>query len=225
MSLASSLRHQFGKPEGFLGQVAGWIMANRPSNRERNRWTVDLLGLQPNARVLEIGHGPGLAIAMAAKKVTNGKVVGLDHSAAMHAQAASRNAAAIRDGRVELRLGGFEMLATLPGPFDDVFAVNVFQFLRDPDNAAEPACECQYDPSLGAMPDRRQALDGIKRVMKPNGLLAITYMPRHENAVPQDADRFADKLARDMAAAGFHSVHVEKVDLKPLPAVCVLGRA
>ncbi len=225
MLLISSLRHQFSKPEGVLGQIAGLIMANRPSNRERNRWTVDLLELQPNHRVLEIGHGPGLAIALMAEKAVGGKVVGIDHSAIMHAQASSRNAAAIRDGRVELLLGGFELLPALPGLFDEVLAVNVFQFLRDPDHSDEPACECQYDPSLGPMPGRRQALGNIKRVMKPDGLLAVTYMPRSQNAVPRDAGRFADKLARDMAAAGFHGIRVEKLDIRPMPAVCILGRA
>ena len=225
MLLVSSLSHQFGKPEGLLGQLAGLIMANRPSNRERNRWTVDLLELQPCHHVLEIGHGPGLAIVLVAEKAIGGKVVGIDHSAVMHAQASSRNAAAIRDGRVELLLGGLELLPALPGPFDDVLAVNVFQFLREPDNSGEPTCECQDDPSLGPMPDRRQALGSIKRVMKPDGLLAVTYIPRSQNAVPLDADRFADKVGRDMAAAGFHGIRVEKLDIKPMPAVCILGRA
>jgi len=34
---------QFRRPHGVLGRVAGWVMANRPSNRRRNMWTVGLL--------------------------------------------------------------------------------------------------------------------------------------------------------------------------------------
>jgi hypothetical protein len=46
---------QFGHPRGMAGSVAGWVMARRPSNRQRNRWVVSLLDVQPTDRVLEIG--------------------------------------------------------------------------------------------------------------------------------------------------------------------------
>lgn len=41
--LVATVYRQFHKPTGFLGRIAGWILANRPSNIERNRWTVDQL--------------------------------------------------------------------------------------------------------------------------------------------------------------------------------------
>lgn len=53
---------QFGHPRGPLGHLAGWIMGARASNRERSRWAVSLLDIEPTDRVLEIGFGPGLAI-------------------------------------------------------------------------------------------------------------------------------------------------------------------
>jgi hypothetical protein len=31
---------QFSRPHGRLGCAAGWIMVNRPSNRQRNEWTL-----------------------------------------------------------------------------------------------------------------------------------------------------------------------------------------
>ena len=58
MSLVTPVYRQFRRPTGLLGRLAGWIMANRPSNIERNRWTVDLLRVQPADHVLEIGFGP-----------------------------------------------------------------------------------------------------------------------------------------------------------------------
>jgi hypothetical protein len=60
MGLVTIAHRQFRRPTGLLGRLAGWIMANRPSNIERNRWTVDLLNVQPSDHVLEIGFGPGL---------------------------------------------------------------------------------------------------------------------------------------------------------------------
>ena len=53
-------------PRGAAGSVNGWVFAHRPSNRQRNRWAVSLLGVQPADQVLEIGFGPGLAIAQLA---------------------------------------------------------------------------------------------------------------------------------------------------------------
>lgn len=225
LTLAYDLRRQFGKPEGWLGRVAGWIMAWRPSNRDRNRWTVGLLGLRPTDRVLEIGHGPGFAAGLAAEQVPQGMVVGLDHSAVMHAQASARNAAFVRQGRMVLVQGGFEGLAAFSEPFDKVFAVNVFQFLPDRGRNPEIHCECGDFPGQETLPDRPQALRAVKSAMKPGGTLAVTYMPRHANAVPQDAERFAAVLAREMADAGYPGVRIEKLDLKPIPAVCVLGTA
>lgn len=60
---------QFGHPQGTGGSVAGWVMAHRPSNRQRNSGVISLLDVQPTDRVLEIGFGPGLAIADLSRRV------------------------------------------------------------------------------------------------------------------------------------------------------------
>src|SRR3954451_6028809 len=49
------LLDQFRHPRGPLGHLAGTIMAHRRSNIDRNKWTVDLLDLTPDARVLVSG--------------------------------------------------------------------------------------------------------------------------------------------------------------------------
>jgi hypothetical protein len=67
-------------PRGAAGSVTGWVMAHRPSNRQRTRWVVWLLGVRPADRVLEIGFGPGLAIAELARAGA-GHVYGVDHPA------------------------------------------------------------------------------------------------------------------------------------------------
>jgi len=63
MTLINKVYAQFRRPSGLLGRLAGWIMANRPSNIERNRWTVDLLNIKETDHVLKLGFGPGLSIA------------------------------------------------------------------------------------------------------------------------------------------------------------------
>jgi ubiquinone/menaquinone biosynthesis C-methylase UbiE len=122
--LAMAIRAQFRQPRGVVGWLAGWEMALRSSNRQRNVWAVGLLGVGPTDRVLEIGCGPGLAIRELSRRATQGLVCGVDHSAVMVRQATQRNAAAVRAGRVDLRLGAAEQLPAFTEPFDKVLVVN-----------------------------------------------------------------------------------------------------
>jgi cyclopropane fatty-acyl-phospholipid synthase-like methyltransferase len=201
MSLGAKFVAQFGKPEGQLGAFAGWIMANRGSNRRRNEWTVELLEIAPGDRVLEFGCGPGLALAAAAARATSGRVVGIDHSSVMIEQARARLKKLGLDARVELRLGGVDALAALPGPFDKILSVNVVQFVPD-------------KPALFAL---------LLRLLAPNGRLATTYMPRHRGATAAEARQTGEELKKVMTATGFSHIRIEELPLKPVPAVCVIG--
>lgn len=200
-SFTQSLRAQFGRPTGFWGRVAGMIMANRPSNKERNAWTVSLLDVQPDDRVLEIGFGPGLAIERISQIAHHGFVGGVDHSEAMLRQARNRNAAAIRQGRVDLRLGGVQELPAFGEPFDKILAVNSFQF---------------WDAPL----DRLKELRGL---LNPGGVIAITMQPRWQGATNEDAQKVGKEIVAQLAQAGFSRVSQEIKPLKPASAVCVLG--
>jgi ubiquinone/menaquinone biosynthesis C-methylase UbiE len=202
MSLIGTVYRQFHQPTGVLGRLAGWIMATRPSNIERSRWTVNVLKLQPTDHVLEIGFGPGLAIQQVARLVPTGHVVGIDHSALMVKQAGRRNQAAIEAGLVDLKLGSFEMLPKFRETFDKIYSVNVLQFLRD----------------------RSEVLQLIRSALKPNGLVATTVQPRQRGATAADTHAFGRQLSKELIDAGFREVTVEELDLKPVPAVCVLAR-
>src|SRR5215470_16638105 len=132
-TLALAIRSQFMWPRGCAGWLAGWAMALRSSNRQRNVWAVDLLGVEPTDRVLEIGFGPGIAIRELSRRATHGLVCGVDHSDVMVRQATRRNAAAIRAGRVALPCGAAEHLPAFAEPFDKVLAVNNMGMWREPD--------------------------------------------------------------------------------------------
>ena len=98
--MMTQIYRQFENPRGALGALACFVMSHRPSNKARNRWTVDLIAPEPNARVLEIGCGPGLALAAMCDRISTGRVVGLDHSPLMLVQAAKGNTRAIEEGRL-----------------------------------------------------------------------------------------------------------------------------
>ncbi len=197
------LVQQFGKPSGPLGVLAGLIMSVRPSNRVRNLRTLELLDIQPADSVLEVGFGPGLAVARAAELASAGKVVGIDHSELMLRHARRRNAAAIRAGRVELVLGSVDTLPPhFEACFDKVLAVNVYMFWKDPVSV----------------------LGGLRRVMKPGGAIALTLQPRRRGATADDTRAAAERMEASLRGAGFTEVRAELLEMAPVPAACVIGR-
>jgi SAM-dependent methyltransferase len=202
-SLRAVVVEQFGKPQGLLGRLVGIVLGSRPSNRERNLRTLALLDIRPEDNVLEVGFGAGLGIARAAELASKGKIVGFDHSELMVKQARRRNAKAIAEGRVELRLGGLECLSDLQTRFDKVFAVNVFMFWPDP---------------LAAL----RALNGV---MKPGGTIAMVLQPRNKGATNADALTAGDRMAASLRDAGFEDVRIEIVAMSPVNTACALGRA
>lgn len=201
MSLRSAVVSQFARPRGWAGEVAGWIMARRSSNRARNLWTVDLLSLEPAHRVLELGSGPGVALAWVVERVTKGEVTALEHSTTMLSQAARRSPSAVASGRLRLLEGRAEELPVELGLFDRIYSVNVVQFWNSPSDVYRLLLER----------------------LVPGGVLATTYMPRHEGAKAEDAIAKAVEIGAWMELAGFDGVRVEQLDLRPIPAVCVLG--
>jgi len=205
VSIGTSLRRrlvsQFGHPRGFLGRVAGWVMSRRGSNVARNRWTVELLAVEPEHRVLELGFGPGVGVAVLAARAHRGLVVGIDHSEAMLRQARRRNRAAIRAGRVRLESGSYECLPSFAAPFDSIMAVNSLLFSED----------------AGAV------VRGLRARLRPGGVLAVTFQSRARGASDADSLRGGEKLAVLFREAGLRNVRLETLALRPNAAVCVLG--
>ena len=105
------LTRQFGNPSGLLGRLIGKRMAS--GNVYDAQWTISLLDIQPHHRILEIGFGPGVSTQIAAEKVSQGFLAGIDHSMTMVQVASQRNSDAIQSGRMELKHGD---AASLPYP-------------------------------------------------------------------------------------------------------------
>jgi ubiquinone/menaquinone biosynthesis C-methylase UbiE len=201
-ALIAAIVGQFGRPRGTAGSVAGWVMAHRSSNRQRNSWVVSLLDVQPADWVLEIGFGPGLAIAELSRRVSeSGQVSGIDHSEVMLRQATRRNASAVAAGRVSLSLASVDQLpAALGGPFDAIYAVN----------------------SLGFWPAPADRLAELRRLLRPGGRIAIASQPRCPGATASTARSAARDIEALLRQAGFTTARTETLDLDP-PVVCVLA--
>jgi uncharacterized membrane protein YdjX (TVP38/TMEM64 family)/SAM-dependent methyltransferase len=201
-TFVAAIVRQFGHPRGAAGNVAGWVMAHRSSNRQRNSWAASLVDVQPTDRVLEIGFGPGLAIAELSRRIgPAGHVYGIDHSDVMLRQATRRNAAAIQAGRVTLSLGTVERLPpAIDGRFDAILAVN----------------------SLGFWPAPAERLEELRRRLRPGGRIAIASQPRCPGATRSTSLDAARDVRDLLTAAGFSQTRTEILDLDP-PVVCVLA--
>jgi ubiquinone/menaquinone biosynthesis C-methylase UbiE len=191
---------QFGHPRGIAGRLAGWVMAHRSSNRQRNCWVVSLLEVQPGDRVLEVGFGPGIALAELARRTTQGRVYGIDHSEVMVRQAIRRNHAAIRANRVELVHASVDQLPRFDEPLDAIVAVNSVGFWADP-------------------ADR---LHDLRQLLRPGGRIALASQPRCPGATRDTTVRAAQELHDLLDQAGFAQMRVETLDLDP-PVACVLA--
>ena len=199
MSARQAVVSQFVRPRGILGHIAGWVLANRGSNVLRNRWTVDLLDPKGGETVLEAGCGPGVALQLCLSRESV-RAIGVDHSAVMIAQARKRNRNAIQAGRLKLLEGTLDALPDAWGPLDKVFSINVIQFV-----------------------DQASFIARARQVLKPGGMFAATYQPRHAKATRADAISMAVRLSEILKSQGFSSVRTEELELKPVPAVCVLA--
>lgn len=99
---------------------------------DRIRLAVDALDLRPDARVLEVGCGTGVAAALLCARVPEGHVTALDRSATAVAHAERRLARWLEAGVADVAerdLAGFHGDGR---PYDVVLAINVNAFWTGP---------------------------------------------------------------------------------------------
>jgi ubiquinone/menaquinone biosynthesis C-methylase UbiE len=173
-----------------------------------DRWLVELLDVQPEDRVLEVGFGPGVAIELIAARATRGLVAGVDPSDVMVRQASKRNLQAVEAGRVQLRQG-----TVLELPF--------------PDSSFSKALALH---SIYFWPSLEQGLRELYRVLAPGGRLAIgvrMYQPHAGRLTPSRYGLIADQV-RDiksiLEAIGFRDVETQQRVLRRETITAILAR-
>src|SRR4029453_433017 len=194
---------QFHHPTGAVGHLAGWIMGRRSSNLARNRWAVQLLEVQPTDRVIELGCGPGVAIAALASRALRGLVVGVGHSQVMIGQAA--RAPPPNPGRHTGRTGP-------PDPHAS----------RAPVQQRRALHAALAVNTVGMWPDPTARLRELARLLRPGGRIALVSQPRCPGANAATSAAAANELAGLLTEAGFEHLRTEMLDLDP-PAACLLA--
>jgi SAM-dependent methyltransferase len=121
--IGAQLRHPSGLPGRVVGRLMGFV------NAKPNALTLAALGIKQGESVIELGCGPGHALQALLRNPGLSKAIGLDWSETMLAQAAWRNQAALKTGRLELIRGDFAKLPFADECADAVLAANVIYFM------------------------------------------------------------------------------------------------
>jgi SAM-dependent methyltransferase len=143
------LERGWARPTGLIGRIGGWEMAF--GKAALNARVAELLAPEPGARVLELGCGPGTTIRALTDRTPAQRVVGVDPSPVMLAQARRRNRAGIAAGVVELQRGEAERLAFGDATFDAALTLH----------------------SLGHWTDRDAGLAALRRVLRPGARVVV----------------------------------------------------
>jgi len=145
------LAKQLGNPEGEIGiEVANMMNA---TNIGMTKHAIKSLTLDKNDVVLELGHGNCGHLSFLMKQAENLKYFGLEISELMQQEAIKSNQNYIENNSAEFELYNGTEIPFDYESFDKIFTVNTLYFWESPD----------------------LLLSEIYRVLKPNGIFALTF--------------------------------------------------
>ena len=128
---STTLDRQHRLPQGLLGRLVGEKMVRQ--HQPETDWTVELLDLQPNDRIAELGCGAGRGLVLAARTTGLAIVIGMDLSPTMLRATAHRISRAGQPDRVSLLRGDLQALPYADGSLDAIWSVHSFYFWADPE--------------------------------------------------------------------------------------------
>ena len=127
-----SLAEQARKPSGWLGRNILKPMFVT-GNAALNQMIFELLEVQSNQKLLEIGFGPGVLIKQVCEQEPDCKVIGLDFSPDMVKQATQLNKKFIKRFQLTLIDGNSDDLPFDYEGFDSIFCANTLYFWQPPE--------------------------------------------------------------------------------------------
>ncbi len=165
---------------------------------ERLAWAAGVVAPTAGERVLEVGCGHGVLVALLAERAA--EVLAVDRSATMVVAATRRNRAAVDAGRVRLQAATLAAADLGPERFDAVVSFNVRAFW---DAGAE------------------QTWDVVHRVLVPGGRVVVAF-----SVMTPGADRpVVDAVTRLASARGLGVRAVHRARTAPTESAAVEVRA
>ncbi len=196
---------QARQPSGAIGRYLMSRIFNR-GNADINSYVKEILDLQRNDRVLEIGFGPGKLISQMAEITTEGVVEGIDFSKVMLKQASKVNKQHISNRRVILHEGECSSLPFKSESFDKLCSINTIYFWDEPKN---------YFSEIF-----RVAKAGAKVVIGFRDDKQMSNLNLSEDIFNNYSHNDVVKLLSD---AGFSDAHVKEKEGKPFVSYCAVA--
>lgn len=136
MSFSRFFSEQARKPTGLFGRLVMSIIFDK-GNANINRFVYEIMSVQEDDHILEIGFGTGKLISEMAKKIDKGVIEGVDFSSTMVSIAQRKNKKHISKGKVKIIKGNFDEMSFQRESFNKVCSVNTIYFWPEPENTAK----------------------------------------------------------------------------------------
>jgi ubiquinone/menaquinone biosynthesis C-methylase UbiE len=167
---------------------------------ERLAWAVDVLGVAPDDRVLEVGCGHGVAATLVCERLDGGRLTAIDRSAKMIDMAARRNAEHVAAGRAVFETVELERADFGDERFDKVFGVHVAPLWKSD-----------------------EVLAAVGRCLAPGGALYVIDQAPGWRTAP-DAQASTEKVVAALRERGWRVDEPIVEELEAAPAACVVAR-
>ncbi len=140
MKFATFFSKQARKPEGLFGRLVMRMVFDK-GNTFLNSFVNDLMSVQTDDQILEIGSGAGKLIKKMALKIDKGLIQGIDFSSEMVSIARKRNRENIAKGKVKIVEGNFNKISYEKDSFTKACSVNTLYFWPSPVDTVKKLAE------------------------------------------------------------------------------------
>lgn len=163
---------------------------------DRFIWAVEMLHIDPDDHILEIGCGHGIAVSLIAPRLKTGSITAVDSSRAMIDKAQRKN-----EGLEADFIHRTFCETDLEQRYDKIFAFNVNIFLNDAE----------------------KELSLIRDYLAPLGALYVFHQPPPAMGM-ESVKGFADRISGQLERGGYVIRDVLFKKLAPSPCVCIISQ-
>ena len=140
MDFSSFFSEQARMPDGLFGRMVMSIVFDR-GNSFLNDFVNELIYVQIDDRIIEIGFGTGKLIYRMAQQIEKGIIEGVDFSKVMVSIARKKNKKNIRIGKVKILEGNFDEMPFRKENFTKACSINTLYFWSEPVHTAKKIAE------------------------------------------------------------------------------------
>lgn len=165
--------------------------------QDRFLWALELISIQPDENILEIGCGVGILAELISEKLSTGSFTAIDRSAPFISKAIKRNEKYIEEGKAQFIQSAFLNTDFPPHSFDKIVAFNVNFFWKDAE----------------------KEFDLIKKILNPEGKLFVLYQLPYGINIDNP-----NPMIQMLEMNGFHILDMQLSSENPPNTFCIIAR-